>query len=111
MDALQQIIEGKALAARHGDLAIDHELLRFEIGEYLNQFREVARERLLRLGPQRDLVALLRHDAPEAIPFRFILPLLTFRNRAYRPRLHRRDGKFQVQSHALKSHRSRLPVV
>ena len=46
MNALQQRIEGKSTALRHGNLAIEHEPLGLELGQRRRHFREVARQRL-----------------------------------------------------------------
>ena len=92
VNALQQRVEGKPLAMRHDDLAVEREAIRLQLQRCGDDLGEIAREVFAGFRAQVNAAAVARQQAAEAIPFRLVLPLLAARDRVDRPRLHRHEG-------------------
>ena len=99
MNALKQVIERETAAHRHDDLAVDHELLRSQRAERIDDFGEIARQRLPGLRLDGHIVAVAKDDRPEAIPLRLELPFPPFRDAIDAAGLHRRKGRAKGESH------------
>ena len=69
-----QCVEGKLAPEFNDQLAIEDEAFRLGVGQYRDDFRKEATERLGRLGSEVDLRPRLEGQASEAVPFRSILP-------------------------------------
>ena len=72
MDALAEGLPVEALGARlataHDHLAVDDGAARQVLDDRCHELGEVAGQRLLAAADELDVVALLAHDAPEAVP-------------------------------------------
>src|SRR6476620_2368650 len=75
MNALKQRIEGDLSIPDNCQLAIEHERARLQALERGDHLRKIACERLAGLCLEIDLVARAEGEAPEAIPFRLVLPI------------------------------------
>src|SRR5581483_9182254 len=80
MNALEQRVEIKMAAAEDHNLAIEHELLLWELLQRLDQFGKVAAERLSGLGLQHNLVVFAECESAESVPFGFVEPISRFGN-------------------------------
>src|SRR2546430_17374296 len=76
METKLKFIETETALHRNDELAVDDKISRRQSGECFDHIGKVARERLPGFGLQKNLVAATESDAPEAIPFGFILPVL-----------------------------------
>src|ERR1700738_3068305 len=89
MQARLQCVEGKRVADRNSEFAIQYESIRRKRPERSNHVREIPCERLAGLGPQFHLVAGAKGEASTAIPLRLELPSGFSRQFIHQPSLHR----------------------
>src|SRR5262249_36843432 len=108
MNALQELIEIEPAMHGHGQLAVEHELPRFQATQGRHHFRKVAGKRLLSLGLQIDAFVVTKGQAAETVPFWLILPARASRDRLNRQCLHgsKRWFEFQHRITASGVHRS-----
>ena len=85
-----QSVERQSVADRDGQLAVDHELPLRQLPQRLHHVREIARQRLARLGPELDLLPRPERQAAKAVPFRLEMPAGLVRKTVDEPRFHRR---------------------
>ncbi|MGY4599847.1 hypothetical protein ACVWXL_007593 [Bradyrhizobium sp. GM22.5] len=89
---MQQRVEGKPLAVRHDDLAVEGEAIRLQLQRRGDDLGEITRKVFTGFRAQINAAAVAREQATKAIPFRLVLPLLAARDRVDRARLHRHEG-------------------
>src|SRR5262245_32158833 len=92
MDSLQELVEGKYAVARHHDLAVEHEALRADAADGVDDFREIACQRLSGFRLQIDLVTVPENEAAKAVPLRLVLPLRPGGNCLHRLGFHGHEG-------------------
>ena len=97
MQAHLQGLEGKAPAGFDQQLAVEGEHLGANPAQRLDDLREVAPERLARLGLEPHPGALAQGDAAEAVPLGLEPPSVALRQRGLRPGLH---GGHDLEHHA-----------
>src|SRR5439155_24026839 len=107
MNPLQEIVERENSLERNDQFRIQHEPLRLQIQQQVDDFGEVARQRLPALGPQLQSVTVAECEAAEPIPLRLILPYRTDRQLLHELRLHGRVLNRQRQAHSSSSSRKR----
>lgn len=88
VNPLQQRIERKAAAMRHGDFSIKHEALRGELRESLHHLGEISCKRLQRLRLKLNVSAIAECDTTKAVPLGLVLPVLTFGDGVHRESFH-----------------------
>ncbi len=93
-----QLVEGKGVVDRNGELAIKHETRRRKPLEVRDHVREITRERLAGFRLQENLARVAKSDAAEAVPLRLVLPFVADRNFVDGARFHRRQGRFEVRA-------------
>src|ERR1700757_3339038 len=93
MDPLQERIEIQMAFTQDDDLAVEHKLLLWHVAQSFNQFGKIPSQWLSGLGLNQDFVVLAKRKAAKPIPFRFIEPFLSFRERDGVARLHRRKRR------------------
>ena len=91
MQAHLQGVEGKLPGDRDRQLAVEHETLARQRKDKLDDFGEVAPERLARFGEKLGLAGVPESEAAKAVPFRLELPARLVGQRVDRARLHRRN--------------------
>src|SRR4051812_31118565 len=94
-----QFIERKRATDWNDQLTVDDELFRFERGNGANDIREITREGLSRFRLQKNLAAIAKSETTKAVPFRFVLPIISNRNFVDRSRFHRRQWWFDGKRH------------
>ncbi len=104
VDALKQGFEVEGIARHDHDLAVEHASLRQARTHRLNDFREIARQRLFVATAEFDLVTVAKDDAAEAVPLRFVDHAR--RNSRLRFREHRFDRWHHRKLHRRTSYRA-----
>src|SRR6185437_2409182 len=90
MQSKLERLERQSLASGNDQLAVEQELPRFQSAQHVDDIGKVTRERLSRLGGQRDFAAVAPGETAKAIPLRLILPAFALGQLGRKQRFHRR---------------------
>jgi hypothetical protein len=90
VDALEQIVEREVALHRHDQLPVQHEAARGHRTHRRHDVGEIALQRLARLGPEGDRLAVAEDEAAEPVPLGLVLPARARRDLVHEPRLHGR---------------------
>ena len=101
MNSLQQIIERESPIYWNDDFSVEHELVRLERLNRVDQLGKVPLERLARLRLKLDLLPVAECETPEAVPLWLVLPAVVFGDRLDGARFHRHVGRFDGQAHVM----------
>ena len=74
MNAQQQVVEGEMATGKNDDFAIQHEATMRQAAGCLDQFREIAAQRLPGLGLQQHFIIMAEDEASKAIPLGLVEP-------------------------------------
>ncbi len=101
VDALLELVELEALGADQHDLAVDHAAVGQLGQQRRQQLGEVAGEGALVAAAQLDLVAVLEHDAAEAVPLGLegVVPVGQLVDAGHRLGEHRLHGRVEREGH------------
>src|SRR5690349_12277059 len=99
MNTLQQIIEREYFSLRNYDFPIQNELFGLQGTDCRDKFGKIPRQRLTGFRLQFDLAAVPKNETAKAVPFRFILPVLSLRDLVHGEGFHRRKRLAKREGH------------